>query len=219
MVVTNPGQTLAPSEVVYLTADQFLQKAEMPKQHLISFQTSLFPLPEGGMGVSKQPLAELACMAAFLALQAAGGVRLEIRATKALFGLRTTQMLYVTPCAAPAPWPEASLESAIQAAARSLQAAAQNEAGNIVYGMFGADNYDPFGWVCERVRDGLARRGLLTDEDYRLTPPAGAAAAAQFGETKALLVECQHGHADLWDVLHTRVWQAVRRREASSSDR
>lgn len=213
MGAIDPGQTLAPSEVVFLTADQFLAKAALPKQHVISFQTSLYPLPESGMGVSKRPLAELACMAAFLAIEAAGGLHLEIRATKALLGLRTTQKLFATPCAQTAHWPEASLEKAIQ----SMVHAGQNEVGDIIYDLLASDNYDPFGSVCDRVRDGLVRRNLLTARDYHPTQPAFAAAAAQFGETKALLVDCQHRRADIWDVLHTRLYQEIRRREEGTT--
>ncbi len=219
MSIINPGQILAPSEVVFLRADQFLAKAALPKQHVISFQTSLFPLPDGsGMGVSKRPLAELACMAAFLAIEAAGGLSLQIRATKALLGLRTTQMLFANPSAETAPWPEASLENTIQPMVHALQAAGQNEVGNITYRLFTSDNYDPFGWVCDQVRNGLAQRNLLTPGKYHPTELALAAAEAQFGETKALLVECQHGHPPIWDALHTQVYQAVRRREASDSN-
>lgn len=219
MAIIHPGQILAPSEVVFLAADQFLEKAPLPKQRVISFQTILYPLADGsGMGVSKQPLAELACMAAFLAIQDAGGIRLEIRATKALFGLRTIQMLFANLGSETPAWPEASLENVIQPMVRVLQASGHNEAGTIIYRLFGNFSYDPFGWVCEQVRDGLAKRGLLTAKDYLMTYPARDAAAAQFDETKALLVECQHGHADVWDVLHARVYQEIKRREARVND-
>ncbi len=218
MAVIYSGQTLAPSEVVFLTADQFLAKAALSQPHAISFQPSLYPLPGSDMGVAKQPLAELAWMAAFLALQAAAVIRLEIRATKALLGLRTTQSLLAYPGAETASWPEGSLENGIQLMVRAQPAAGQNEVGHLIDRVFASDNYDPFGWVCDCVRDGLARRGLVTGGDYHPTPPALAAAAAQFGETKGLLVECQHGHSDLWDVLHTRVYQAMKRHDASDSN-
>ncbi|HVN55963.1 MAG TPA: hypothetical protein VMT46_16635 [Anaerolineaceae bacterium] len=162
MPVINPGQTLAPSEIVFLTADQFLAKAALPRQHVITLQTSLFPLADSDMGVSKQPLAELAWMAAFLAIQAAGGIRLEIRAAKALLGLSTNKRLFANPCAETAPWPEASLENSIQSMVRASKEAGQNEVGDIIYRMLPIDNFDLFGWVCERVRDGLVKRNLLT---------------------------------------------------------
>ena len=155
-----PNQTLTPSEVVFLAADQFLAKAPLPKNYLITFQTSLFPLVgSSDDGVSKQPLAELECMAAVLALEAAGTIRLEARATKALLGLRTLQSLFASPAAPAAGWPEASLEGAIQAMAFSLSPAGQNDIANIIFRLFPSDQYDPFGCVCEWVRNGLARRG------------------------------------------------------------
>ncbi len=211
-------QTLAPSEVVFRAADQFLQKVALPKQKVISFQTGLYPLPDGEYGVSERPLAELASIAAFLALEAVGGIRLEIQTTKALFGLRTVQMLFTTPCGETPPWPDASLESAILPMVRTLQPAGKNEAGNIVYQLLGNFSYDPFGWICEAVRNGLAKRGLLTPRDYRFTEPARYASASQFDDTKALLVACQHGRPDIWDVLHTRVYQELKRREASTNN-
>ncbi len=218
MSTIDPGQTLAPSEVVFLTADQFLQTAALPGQKVISFQTRLYPFLDSGMGVSVQPLAELACMAAFLALQAAGSIRLDIRTSKSFFGLRTTQVLFATPSVEMAPWPEYSLENAIPPITRSLQAPGQNEVGAILDRIITSNSYDPFGWVCDRIRDGLVQRSLLDVGDYHPAQSAKDAAAAQFDATKALLVESQHGHPDIWDTLHTRVFQAVKRHELSQSD-
>ncbi len=176
------------------------------------------------MAVSKFALAPLVFAAAFLGAEAARCVHLEVRPRKLLFGVLTKQCLYADPGLEAAAWPDDTLESAIQPAARSLlDADRANVVEDIVYRILQRSMPDPFGRICNLVRDGLAGRDLIEVTaggkriemevyHYHRVQATVDAALGQLDEVRALLAACHDARPDLWKALVGQISTGIHRR-------
>jgi hypothetical protein len=101
--------------------------------------------------------AEAAFVAAFLASEKAGTIRLEVRAEKIFFILWTREVLYAKKGANPCRCPEHCVESLLARLLDKKPAKVQN----IVYSILKADASDPQEQALNIIRSGLTSRGLM----------------------------------------------------------
>jgi hypothetical protein len=224
MPVNDPSNALTPSEVIFLNADRFKSEPGLTQVRATRPRAATYSILDTKVTVSRFALAPLVLAAALLAVEAAGNVHLEVRPRKLYLGLHTRRCLYADPGPEAGPWPEDTLESAIQATARRLPGAkGANVVEDIVYGIFHRGSPDPFGRVCDLVRDGLAGRGLVeanagdrlverTVYRYHLLQDTADAAADRLGEARALLAGCQDKRPEVWSSLIREVSRGLFRR-------
>jgi hypothetical protein len=144
---------LTPSEQVYLNGEKFAPKGGV-------FNTT--QLIHMDYKVNEAPLAQALVAAAFLTLEQQGTLRLEIRQKKVMFGLASSKALYADPVGQMAAWPAYTLESALPGWAYQLAGdKGQNEVHSILYAWLTQDVGAPFEEVFNRIKYGLAARGLL----------------------------------------------------------
>jgi hypothetical protein len=207
--------TLIPSEQVLLNAATLV-----PKGGLLDKYKVLGTEVE----VSKKQLARLVYAAAFLALEQAGDIRLEVRPKKALLGLRTVQALYAQPVDGPHAWPQVSLEAHLLSLAEQLQAKkGQNEVNNIIYAFLGKDVVDPYDLAIQMVYERLADRSVVTVvEEKKLKiftvrrfalPEATAAVALGYAETaRQFIAAGEVGKGELWKMLLAQIDKGISNR-------
>jgi hypothetical protein len=216
----NNATSFAPSEVVLFNGEKFAKKT-------MAGNVTLLHLDQN---VSAAQLGQAALAAAFLANEQAGAVRLEVRQTKALFGLITNNTLFVEPVAAPSYWPANSIESRIYPLAEQLRAQnGKNDVANMVYELLGEDSDDPWKEVIELIKAGLAERSLLdrikekklkifTVWRYTLPDATKALASQQdVDPVQQVLLNCERSQPQLWQALTDANKRAVSRR--TSRDR
>lgn len=147
-------QSFTPSELILLHGEKFAQRSRTERK------TRLL---HNGMLVNPVELAQMAIASALLANEAAGVHRMEIREITSLFGLRRRHGLVSLPVSGRHPWPEGSLEDQLQGA--------EDEKGTEILKLISDwlryDHGDPFNEVLDRVKAGLAARGLLEVEEER----------------------------------------------------
>lgn len=208
---TVPSARLTPSEVVLLHGDRFAGEAGMlrGKEELLTSDKK----------VSTDQLAEAALAAIVLANEQARGIRLEARTRKALFGLMSRQTLYASP-AGPASWPEETLEGRLRARLRGGEV----EVSDLLYELLEEDTRYPAADVLERIKRGLASRGLLDREEvkrlkifttyqYRLPESTAERVRAESPDpVRRLLDECERGRPEVWQLLRKHVGSALARR-------
>lgn len=222
MLSMSADDLLTPSEVVFLTASQFASKGGLLDK---------YKLLDTEVEVSKKQLSTQIFTAALLANQAVGAIQLRGQEKKALFGLRTTQLLYAEPASAATPWPEGSLESAIQPAAERMKAhKGQHEVKNVVLAVLKEDQADPHSFAIDTVKFGLAQRGLVTKTEekklkvfrvahYSLPPGTSELAAAKADSVRQLLAEFRNSHPSEWDLLRDQIDAGIQlRRKQDDSD-
>ena len=152
--------------------------------------------------------------AAFLAVEQAGDVHLEVCRQQALFGLRRSDELYVMPREHTTSWPEHSFESWLQPLAQRLQSRGRNHVSEIVWNWMERDYTSPWTEVGNFVYAGLATRGLLETqrktgikgfllgESYVLPAKTAAMATQQSLEpVRKLLATCRRTRPEVWDLL------------------
>lgn len=218
--LVDPAAPLAPSELIYLNGEQFGNKARFNNIELFN-----------GEKVASDQLGQAMMAAAFLANEAAGTIRLEVRQKKALLGLRKVDALYAEPVAS-ANWPQGSLEAQIGAIAAQLTDANKpgNEVSTILYQWMAEDAPAPWLWAAQLVREALARRGLLetvTEKKlkiftttHHILPESTAALATELplAPVQALLETCQKRRPELWKLLTKEIKAAINRRTEADDD-
>ena len=204
----SPQSRLTPSEVVYLAADRFA--------------------PPGKDGGKSHWLPNHAYAAAFLAAEQGGMLRLEIRAKKALLGLRTVETLYADPTGSAGAFPAESLESTLHVQAVSLSKKNKHDVRDIVASLFSGTSVDPWSSALHRIRDALGARGLLTATskkalkiikvvEYATPEQTTAMAEEKVSEVQRLLHECQAARPDLWERLIDEIDSGIRSHEHETS--
>jgi len=214
----DPAGPLAPSELVLLHGEHFASKALLGNVQLLHCEES----------VSAARLGEAILAASFLACDEAGSIRLEARQKKAMLGLRKVDRLYAAPGDRDVAWPAASLEEALGQLAERYDEDDSHEVRNLVYGWLAQDSGSPWQETIERIKAGLAERGLLDRIDekrlkiltvtrYELPPATGVLAAEQGWElVRQLLDRCQRERSAVWKLLVGELKSAIGARTESS---
>lgn len=217
----DPAAPLAPSELIYLNGGQFAGKARINNIELFS-----------GEKVAADQLGEAMMAAAFLANEAVGAMRLEVRQKKALFGLRKVDALYAEPVAV-AEWPEGSLEAQMGSIAAQLVGGnkPRNEVSTILFQWMEEDAPAPWLWAAQLVREAMARRGMLeTVSEKKLKvfnttrhvlPESTATLAKEMpaAPVQTLLEACKETRPEVWKLLTKEIKSAMKRRtEAADHD-
>lgn len=203
-----PTQPFSASEMVYLFGTQFAGKSNAPV---------LTPHLPDNKETRLEDLVQHLLAAAFLANERDGALRLDVRAKKVLFGLRTTQAVYATATATPPSAPEGSWEQRIQQ--RLLKAKGQTEEVEQVVFALLPMSQAPFGEVIGQLLAALNKRGMLNVVDtkvlkvfhskrYSLKSGAADAAAAQSLDAVKQLLESDKATRP---ELHALLLRAVRR--------
>ena len=148
----DPTNPLSASELVLLNGDQFAKKVMLGNIKLLHTDAS----------VSVSQLAQAMLVAAVLADESSGNLRLEVRQEKAMFGLRKVKNLYANPTPHPVEWPQFSLESQLpQIAERFKNDDDSHRVSNLIYAWLRQDSSSPWQSTIEMVKSGLTERGLL----------------------------------------------------------
>ena len=213
--ILDPGQSLSPSELVLLNGEKFANKVMMGNTQLMHMEASV--------SVAQLGQAILAC--AILSLESNGNLQLEVRQEKALFGLRKVANLYGNPTPKSVAWPEPCLESQLlQVAGRLKEKDGSNQVSNIIYAWLREDSGSPWQSAIERVKAGMAQRGLLqayeekslkifTITRYSLPDSTKALAAGQsIYPVQQLLSNCENYRKDIWDLLIKQIKKAIKDR-------
>ena len=218
----DPNAPITPSELVLLNGDQFAKKAMIGNTKMLHNDAS----------VAVDQLGRAMIEAAVIASDHVGGIQLDIRQKKAMMGLRKVNGLFADPKDHSVSWPEGSLEAAIHdLAARLKNGKEKNEVEEILYVWLEQDSTSPYQSTIEKVKAGMARRGLLdevkekkmkifTVVKYELPESTRSLSANQSVDAVAqFLNECQSARPDVWKLLEKQVKSAVRKRtESTSSD-
>jgi hypothetical protein len=155
--MNTPPAYLTPSELIYLNGEKFVPKGGV-------FNTTRLIHMDFSVGAA--PLAQAVIAAAFLTLEQQKTLRLEIRQKKVLFGLVSTKTLFADPTGPAAAWPANTVEAALPGIAAQLAGnKGQNEVHSILYAWLGQDVGAPFEEVFNRIKAGLAGRGLLETQE------------------------------------------------------
>jgi hypothetical protein len=196
---------LAPSEIILLHGDRFASTSSARLKlgewvRLVHMDTD----------AEARELGRKMLAAAFLAVEQAGAVRLEVRRQQALFGLLEVDKLYVVPGERAISWPSRSFESELGKGSNSVS--------EIIYDWWmrreGRKSSSPWATLGRLVKDGLAYRGLLekerksglkgflAGESYVLPAEAAAMATQQSLEPiRQLLATCRRTRPEVWDLL------------------
>ena len=217
-----PGPYLTPSELVYLNGEIFAQKAGVFNK---------VQLLHTNLSVNMVQLAQMAVVAAFLANEQAGTLRLELRAKKALLGLSTVQALYAEPCGPLRQWPPHTVEAVLSPYAERFKAEKNtNEVYSILYAWLGQDWPSPFKEVIDRIQYGLGVRTLLemheekklkifTVRSYTL-PDSTRALLQSFppAPVQQMLRQCEQTRPQVWKALLEQVKKAISARTEQSDN-
>jgi len=206
---------LTPSETVLLHGDRFAGEAGM-----LRGKTELLTADRK---VSTDQLAEAALAAMVLGSEQAGGVRLEARTKKVLFGLMSRRTLYVEAAGGAAP-PEGTLEAGF----RANLGTGPREVDDVIHDMLEMDTSYPAEDVLDRVRAGLFRRGVLERDEvkklkiftsfvYRLAAGTPDLLREQPADpVRRLLDECERSRPEVWQLLKKHIGSALARRKEQS---
>lgn len=156
--------TLTPSELVYFHGDKFAQKVMIGNHELVHNNTK----------VSANQLAEAMLLTALLGNEEKGILSLEIKTSKALFGMMTTHSAQVNLLNTSNDWPDNTLESLVYQIAERLKKAKGANAvtvEDIIYNFFSEDVAWPQKNIIGMVLSGSYKRGLLlTNEKNNYIP-------------------------------------------------
>jgi hypothetical protein len=191
---------LTPSERVLLDPERFSPAAGMLGYSEVSLVS--------GRKVDADKLAERMLAAALLAVRQAGGLALERRSSKAMFGLMNRETLHAVPGPRTPSWPQGSLEAAL-----GPRLAGNPGVEDLVAGLLGAESASPGQRLCGMAKAGLGQRGVLQAEEKKTLklftsivytlPEANRAAVQSAGSehVQALLAACERDHPELWTAL------------------
>lgn len=214
-----PTTPLSPSELVLLKGEQFAKKSFSGNIKLLHTDNK----------VSAKEIGQVILMAALLANEQTGTVRLEVGRKEALLGLCKVDTLFVAPGDVTVSWPDNSLESEIPTLAKQLLADKErNEVSTIFYTWLCKDSVNPWQSVVELVKEGMASRGYLelieqkrlkffTLTHYDLAESTSSLAAQQSAEPiKQLLTMCERTRPEVWKFLVKHIKTTVSRRTISN---
>jgi hypothetical protein len=209
------GGSLSLSELILLNGEQFASKGGM-------LSNGNFDLLHTAGQVSLQDLTKVIYGALFLTLEQQGAITLQMRAKKALFGLRTVEVLTAVPTGRPMPAPDSSMEGRIQA---MLAQAGPLAVEDVMYALLSSDSTNPWWDYVNLVVRGLAARGLLTTEEkkvflgksvqHKATQQVIAISRQDVGGIRQMLAACAPAS---WQLLTGAISKAVGRRTESSDD-
>lgn len=216
----DPDNPLTPSEVVFLNGEQFAKKVMLGNVDLLHSDEK----------VSLAQLAQTILATAFLAGEAVGAFRLEVRERKAMFGLRKVHELCAVPANPREKLPEHSLEATF--AELALQSAPQdkNDIFTILYHWLGEDAMSPWNTVMELLKKGMAERGMLdatqekklkifTVTHYALSERTARLVKGQsIGPVRALLDNCARIRPEVWEKLESSIKKAITARTESTEN-
>jgi hypothetical protein len=211
----DPTNPLSPSELVMLNGDQFAKKVMMGNIKLMHTDLS----------VSYSQLGEAILTAASIAVESIGNLLFEVRAEKAMLGLRKVKSIYVRPAMTQNEWPDYSLESQfVKIAERLDQEGESARVSDLIYIWLQQDSSAPWQSTIEMVQSGLAQRDLLdkheetklkvfTTSSYSL-PESTASLAKKFpiDTVKALLTNYEENNKETWDLLKNEEKRAIKQR-------
>ena len=206
-----------PSEMVVLFGDRFAPEGGM--------LTSKEEILTSGAKVNSEKLMNAAMKAALYAVHRSGAARLDVRAGKALFGLRNTQNLFLMQGSGSASFPAGTLEAFL------LEAAVlENEVDDVLAAYIGEEVMNPPQRALALIKRGMSERGLLDTEmkktmmvfttiDYVLPASTRAAAEAQPLEpVQQLLRELEQREPELDRAVQKNIDSARVRMTESRSD-
>ncbi len=211
-----PNNTFAPSELVLLHGGRFAGPG--------SFTQGKEELLTGAGTVAQNELAQNVLVAALLAMEQAGEIRITQEKRKALLGLMSKQTVVAEATGSRAAWPAGSLEGEL----RETINGSRPEVWDVVSRWLGNDMSSPEGYVLDRVKRGLVGRGLVQREEKRTMkifvshsdslPDATRTLLA--GESPdALLGLLRDGaRGEMVDLLRKQVAKALNLRTESSND-
>ena len=215
-----PTTPLSPSELVLLKGEQFAKKSYSGNIKLLHINKK----------VSAKEIGQVILMAALLANEQTGTIRLELGHKKALLGLCKVNTLFVAPGDLTVSWPDNSLESEIPTLAKQLMVDKEhNEVSTIFYTWLRKDSVNPWQSVVELVKEGMASRGYLelieqkrlkffTLTHYDLPESTSSLAAQQSAEpVKQLLTICEQTRPEVWKFLVKHIKTTVSRRTISNN--
>ena len=170
-------------------------------------------------------------MAAFLANEERDVIRFERGELSRWFGQRTRRALFIELAAETPSWPRNSLEWAIPTFLEEIQfqeGSDQVPIGALIDSLFDGDQYDPWEYVIDLVKDGLAARNLLERHleqwfrldtgriEYRL-PESTAQIASKNSpeEVQRLFSTTETAHPDIWELLKLEIDRAISARRTS----
>lgn len=194
----------APSELVLLFGDRFA-----PEGGVLATRDEVLT---SGVKVHAQKLMDAAVGAAVWAVHGSGAARLEVRETRAVFGLMKKRHVHLVPGTGSPPFPAGSLEAYLAGSA-----AAAPRLQDVLQAYIAAEVTDPPARVLALMKAGLAERGLLAREErttlkvfttvsYTLPPETRAAAEREALEpVQALLRDAEQREPEL----HGAVRKAV----------
>ncbi len=211
----DPTNPLSPSELVLLNGDQFAQKVMMGNMKLMHTDLS----------VSYSQLGDAILTAAALAVESNGNLIFEVRAEKAMLGLRKINSIYVRPAMTQNEWPDYSLESQLVKIAERLDQEGESaKLSDLIYIWLRKDSSSPWQATIEMIQSGLAQRDLLekheetklkvfTTASYSL-PESTASLAKQFPikPVKDLLTNIEENHKETWELLKKEIKRAIKQR-------
>jgi hypothetical protein len=213
---------LAPSELILLHGDKSgrTSSGALKLGGWVRVVTKNVRVVTKNTDAQARELGEKMLAAAFLAVEQAGAVQLEVRRQQALFGLLEVDRLYVVPGEGATSWPSRIFESQLCQIAVRLQSKSRNghnHVSEIVYDWMGRSRGKSlFPWVGlgHRVINGLLSRGLLRRErkpglkgllaGASLVLPAETAAMATQQSVKPvveLLATCRRTRPEVWNLL------------------
>ncbi len=179
----------------------------------------------GSQEVSAVQLAQAILVSALLANEQAGAIRLEVRQKKVLLGMTRANSLYVEPDRKYIPWTEGRLEASIYPLASNLLAnKGRNEVSNLLVALLREDTPNPWLSVVERVKAGMAQRGLLKRVEekklkvfsrvhYQLPDDTKALLLKQpYAPLQQLLQHCQQERPQVWALLQAHIRSAISQR-------
>jgi len=211
--ISNP--LLAPSELALLHGEHLAPKGSLLDKT---------PLLHVDGDVSAKHLARTLLAIAVLANEQASVIRLEARQKSALLGLAKSQALYAEPDGAAPVWPAHSLEAQLPALLAPLCAKKQNEAQTLVHALLQHDVDNPWQTLVERVKAGLAQRGLLqavvVGKKTQYTLPLSTAELASrqpIAPLQQWLADAERSRPDLFKLLAAQIESGLKRRVSQST--
>lgn len=214
----DPDKSLTPSELVFLNGELFAKKVLVGNIDLLHSNGK----------VSLAQLGQAILTAAFLACEAAGVLRLEVRERKAMLGLRKVRKLCAVPAEPRENLPEHSLEASFYNLAIHLAQKNKNDIYSMVYTWLGQDATAPWNTALELLKAGMAKRGMLdaseqkklkifTVTQYSLPERTARLAKGQSVEkVKAMLENCERSRPEIWKMLESNIKKAISARTESS---
>ena len=207
----DPDHFLTPSEVVFLNGEKFAKKVTLGNIELMHTDAK----------VSQTDLGLAILMAAVLADEQVGAFRLETQERKAMLGLRKVRKLFAIPATPSQALPEHSLEATFSALAAQLTPQEDDDISTLFYVWLGEDSFAPWNTAFERLKAGMAQRGLLeaaeekklkvfTVTNYTLPERTARLLQGQSSQpVKALLENCQRARPEVWKLLESGIKKAI----------